>query len=299
LESCFKGISGGYMSVTNDFFNRLEGVWQNKLNGEWQDEFGWSVTSQPVVGQAGPSDFNIRIDQMRETIVFKHIGTPRNIGVTGETGHWHAMSYQINIETPEGEGIHHEMGHFLLNVLEPTDEFPRGETPEPFRGHIIRQASIPRANSILTSGILRPGSVADAATVATPFYNARPKSLEENFQAFIDAAFNPKNVTVQGNGGPDLTKPLQWLTTIEPDDGTDIDWVFAFRVDEEPSQMASGHRVAGSVGLGNLLSDFWIGRRTHGEEDRHILQYAQKVDLLFNDMPWPHIAVNTLIKQVE
>ncbi len=73
-----------------------------------------------------------------------------------------------------------------------------------------------------------------------------------------------------------MAQPLAWLETIEPDDGTDIDWVFAFRADEEPSEMASGHQVKSPVGVGNLLSDFLIGRRTHGEEDRSIIRMGNK-----------------------
>ena len=82
------------MTITNDFFDRLEGVWENKLDGQWVDQFGWNLISQPQLGGNGPEDFNIRIDKMRETISFRRLpGCARNIGITGQAGFWQGMAY--------------------------------------------------------------------------------------------------------------------------------------------------------------------------------------------------------------
>ena len=61
----------------------------------------------------------------------------------------------------------------------------------------------------------------------------------------------------------------------------------------------SAERVPNPVGVGDLLSDFWIGKRKINGFDQEIdiLQYVQKVDLIFNGMNWPHVAVNTLVKK--
>ena len=48
------------MTTTNEFFNRLGGVWQNKLDGQWQDSFGWNFISQPKLNAPGGSDFEMR-----------------------------------------------------------------------------------------------------------------------------------------------------------------------------------------------------------------------------------------------
>lgn len=281
------------MTVTNDFFNRLTGRWQNKVAGVWKDEFGWNLITQPELGKAGRDDFKVRIDQMRETIEFMPLAGPpaRNIGVSGEAGHWKPTAYRVDIETPAGEGIHQEMGHFLLKVKED------GETAEPLKGQVIRQATIPRANAMMTTGILVPGSVSDAAVAAPLFYNGKPRSDDPLLQVKIDNAFAAAQATVTADGGPDLEKPLDWLETILRDDVEDIDWVFGFRGDGAPSQMANGQRVVNPVGIGNLFSDFWIAKRKTDAGIIDILQYAQVVDLIFNGMKWPHIAVNTLIKQ--
>lgn len=62
------------MTVTNQFFDRLEGVWENKIDGRWQDTFGWNFISQPKLGDPRRGDFTMRFDQMRETITFTKLG---------------------------------------------------------------------------------------------------------------------------------------------------------------------------------------------------------------------------------
>ena len=281
------------MTSTNDFFDRLEGVWQNTLNGQWQDNFGWNFISQPKLKEPGTSDFEMRVDQMRETVRFKKLGgVARNIGITGEAGYWQAMAYEVAIETPEGDGIHHEMGHFLLRVLE------SGETRDNLRGDIIRQATIPRANSMMTTGQLQPGTISDAIGLqATPFYDAKPQANDAPHQKLIDDELAVKQDQVTKLSGPDLQRPLVWLKTILADEPIDQDWVFGFRHDQGQSQMASGQRVADPVSIGNLLSDFWIAKRNVNGETIETLQYAQKVNLIFHNMEWPHVSMNTLIKQ--
>ena len=61
--------------------------------------------------------------------------------------------------------------------------------------------------------------------------------------------------------------------------------------------MASGQRVVNPVSIGNLLSDFWLAQRKVNGQTVNLLQYAQKVNLIFHGMEWPHVALNTLIKQ--
>ncbi len=304
------------MTITNNFFNRLEGTWQNKLGGQWQDHMGWIFISQPklnVLGKGvnvpGKNNFQMRFDQMRETIEFKKIPElARNVGITGEAGFWQAMAYEVSIKTPNGpgihHGIHHEMGHFLLNVLE-TGETPvleNGETDNQPRGDVIRQATIPRANAMMTTGELKPGTIANAiddaiAKQEPPFYNAKPQANEDALQAQIDNDFATKQQQVTQLDGPNLERPLDWLKTILADNPIGQDWVFEFRHDKGSSQMASGQRVVNPVSIGNLLSDFWIAKRNVNGETIEILQYAQKVNLIFHGFEWPHVAVNTLIKQ--
>ena len=281
------------MTITNDFFDRLEGVWQNSLNGEWQDSFGWNFISQPKLNEPGTSDFEMRVDQMRETVTFKKLGgIARNVGITGQAGFWQAMAYECAIETPAGDGIHHEMGHFLLKVLE------SGETGEDLRSDIIRQATIPRANSMMTTGVLEPGTIADAIAVQdTPFYDAKPKANDDQLQNLIDSELAAKQQQVTGLSGPDLQRPLVWLQTILADEPVQRDWVFGFRHDHGQSQMANGQRVSDPVSIGNLLSDFWIAKRKLKGETIETLQYAQKVNLIFHNIEWPHVSMNTLIKQ--
>lgn len=281
------------MPDTDAIFRRLEGTWRNQLGGEWRADLGWNFLTQPRVEEPGTDDFQMRHDVMHEEIVFRHVGVARNVGVRGNVGRWRGMAYEIRINNGNTrEPIHHEMGHFLLRVEE------NGDAPLR-QGTVIRQATIPRANAMMTLGMLHLGSVGAAAGGSSRgFYGARPESLRDpGFQQRIDVEFDAKNEMIQGKGGPDFTKPLAWLASKFQDSvASQDDWVFGFR-DERPSQMASGQRVEMPVTIGKLFSDFWLGRRKHEGADVDVLQYAQRVDLRFHGVRWPHVSLNTLLKQ--
>ncbi len=281
------------MTKTNVIFDRLDGVWQNRIGDGWQDHYGWNFITQPKLNMPGTGDFEMRHDQMHETIKFKKLpGEARNVGVTGKAGFWQALTYEVSITTPAGTDIHHETGHFLLKVEE------GGETPEENRGHIIRQATIPRANAMMTTGILEPGTIADAIAQQDTFYSVKPQTDDPKMQDQIDTAyFVMQEKVAKLDGPPDLTTPLVWLETILDDKTDDPDWVFGFRNDDRPSQMAHGQRVEQPVKIGNLLSDFWIGERRVNGRTTDVLQYAQIVNLIFHNIKWPHVALNTLVRQ--
>ena len=238
---------------------------------------------------------------MQETIQFKKLrGSPaRNVGVTGKAGFWQAMSYEVSITNPkDGQNIHHEMGHFLLRVVDEKGEAFELNHDE---GRVIRQATIPRANAMMTLGVLTLGNLSkaakDEATVFNKgdrtFYSARPLSKEnQTLQSTIDTELQ----RVSGGRRRCLEQPLNWMNQIQLGTPLDEDWVFSFR-EEEQSHMASGHRVESPVQVGRLFSDFWIGKRERDGKTIDILQYAQKVNVGFNNMQWPHVAVNTLIKK--
>jgi hypothetical protein len=281
------------MTIVNDFFNRLEGTWKNKLDGNWQESFGWNFISQPILGDPKRGDFNMRFDQMLETIEFTKLSGPpaRNVGITGEAGFWEGMKYEVNIGTPAGEGIHQEMGHFLLNVDE------SGNSLAPFAGTILRQATIPRANAFMTMGTLTPGAITDVLGSPDPFYSAKPEARTERRQAKLDPVFTTTNDEIIAAGGPNFNAPLEFVADILADNRVGIDWVFSFRDESKDSKMINGQQVIDAVRVGKLFSDFWIGTRMLNGQEIEILQYAQLIDLKFSGVHWPHVAVNTLVKQ--
>ena len=310
-------------NIANEFFNRLVGTWENKLNGEWRNDLGWNFISQPsepkdprnprerVPSTHGYAEFDICFMQMQETIKFKNLEDPlRNVGRTGKVGHWVAMPYEVNIrDAKESEGkhklIHQEMGHFMMRANED------GTAERADAVDIIRQATIPRGNAMLTSGKLRSysikksirkgGDIYDAEPgVAQPGVDRHPAALPINIKKEeIDKKFEKVCEEVKSRGGPDFTKPLSWLAERfeeKPARGFE-DWVFEFRNDKDPTEIASGQRVEKPVDIGHLLSDFWISQREIEDETYTLLQYAQVVDLIFYGFKWPHVAVNTLIRQ--
>jgi len=185
------------INIGNDFFDRLEGTWQNRSSGRWLDDLGWNFISQPKRHAPDQSDFEMRFDQMRETIVFRKLdGTANNVGVTGKIGHWVAMAYEISIQNRDEEAIHHEMGHFLLKAKDST-----GEAHVPLGSTIIRQATIPRANAMMTLGVLKPGEIDPNNDI----YDATPHTLDPNLRTEIEREFASKQAAINQANGPDLT----------------------------------------------------------------------------------------------
>ena len=103
-------------------------------------------------------------------------------------------------------------------------------------------------------------------------------------------------VNLIAKGGPGFDAPLHWLQEKLPGNEKN-DWGLSFRDDKPQCTMAHGQCVPEPVGIGNLLSDFWIGERTVHGQALPVLHYAERVDILFSDAEWPHVAVNTLVKQ--
>jgi len=136
----------------------------------------------------------------------------------------------------------------------------------------------------MTHGKLSINSITDARDdQEVPFYNARPEVSDQGLQDKIDAKLSEVQDDIHGKSGPTLTKPLDWLVDILADNVEGTDWELSFRHDIDQAQMASGHRVPNPVAIGKLFSDFWIGDRSRDEGEIEILQYAQKVNLGFNN----------------
>jgi hypothetical protein len=281
------------MSKANEFFDRLEGIWENRLDGRWQDHFGWNFLAHPKPGRAGQKEFAFRFDQMRETATFRTVpGLARNISVTGRTEHWRAMSYQISVERPDGAAIHQELGHFLLRVLE------NGETPNSLRGDVIRPPTVPRANALMSAGELRRGRITDAVNEQKCLsYDLKPRAADRRLQELIDSEFSLLQKEVTSVGGPDPRHGLGWLSGVVTAPPIGEEWVFEFGDSDAVACMASGQHLFHPVLVGNWLSDFWIVRREWSGRIIDTLAYIQRVTLSFKGVEWPHVAVNTLVKQ--
>ena len=90
-----------------------------------------------------------------------------------------AIGHEVSIETPAGVGICHEMGHFVPKILQ------GGETREDLRGNVVRRATIPRANAMMTTTELKPGTIADAiGEQDTPFFSAKLQANDDALQKF-------------------------------------------------------------------------------------------------------------------
>ena len=148
------------------------------------------------------------------------------------------MAYEVEISNPNGEGIHHEMGHFLMRVKDES-----GETHEPDRAEIIRQATIPRANAMMTLGTIQPGAIDPNDDI----YDARPRTPDPEFQETIDDRLASTQQRIHDLAGPQLTHPLTWLSESqppEPEDPDFLDWVFDFRHDESHPKWPTANELS-------------------------------------------------------
>ena len=88
------------------------------------------------------------------------------------------------------------MGHFLLKAKDST-----GEAHVPLGSTIIRQATIPRANAMMTLGVLKPGEIDPNNDI----YDATPHTLDPNLRTEIEREFASKQAAINQANGPDLT----------------------------------------------------------------------------------------------
>ena len=295
--------------TAKQIFELLVGTWKNMLDCEWMPELGWNFIIQPRPTPYKPTDakFMIRYMQMLETLEISSLKDPdplRNVGLTGEAGSWLAKYYETyiedaNKEVEDGkhEFLHQEVGHFLMNVTN-----KEGDTKKDDKAPIIRQATVSPTNTTLTTGKIKRGEIKDAKDI----YDARPHAISGFIPSFIDPEkinkeFEKTKDEIDRKGGPDFTKSLKWLRERYQDRvaGGFEDWVFHFGNKWPSPEMVSGQRVADTVHTCNLRSDFWISQREIKGSPQTLLQYAQVIDLEFHGFKWPHVVVNTLIKQPE
>ena len=290
------------MTEVNVSLDRLRGTWKNKvpgpIRGAVPDVSGWNFFSHPTEGDASDNGFRVDSKKLSETVdIERRFDLVRSIGIKGNADYWRAYNYVVKtldwffgyadrfpIET------HHETGYFLLRVESD------GKAPDPGRGDIVREGSVPRANTFLTTGVAGPGTVAGVIDA----YSAQPRVLEAKVMDAVKGAYNKQRQDILDRGGPDFDRPLDWLKDQvggQPVKGEEEDWVLEFRGNPGPSNMAQHQVQAERVGIGELSSHYWIGTREINDVKFDFLQYAQVVDLTFGGAVWPHVTVNTLINQ--
>ncbi len=212
-------------------------------------------------------------------------------------------------------GIHREPGLFLhiANLAGPCAHLSQ---PGP---DVARLASIPHGDAVLAMGF---GGSAEPATGAPDLtlpalkdqFDPLPVGLGTRdlnqpyfapYKHFRDKPFKG-NVTGAGFPGFDPTNPLALLNGAIQAVGGKIKRTTTFTVDSrEKGGIQNIPFIVCQANATRVTSTFWIQEVDLGGKTRFVLQYAQRVILEFFDridgvnglIEWPHISINTLIRQ--
>lgn len=255
------------------------------LPGTWSGSKGWNLIAVPH-----KNDFTLLVRPYIETITFEPIGALVPNRAANETMLIPGLAYQLRIADAEtNEAMHMENGLWLL-LRDPAS---------PTAAQIARQSSVPHGDSLLALGT---STVASGRPVI-PILDSLPHT----------GAGAPPGYT-----DPYLT-PIQGFNKKNPNEA--LDQVLG-------QQAAAGQTVASTTTIhvsttppGGIVNIPFIA---HNADARHFactcwietvqdsagayfeqLQYSQQTDLYFLprfDDPsrlilWPHINVNTLVKQ--
>ena len=282
------------------------------LVGTWFGNHGWNLIAVPEFDpKMGPVPFRLEIMHYSETIVFSPIGAlvPNKNGKPGFM-QVPGLQYELKVADSEtNQPLHVENGMWLrldYNVP-PADGFS-----------VARLATIPHGDSVLALGkdsrIAGPPTIPEVSSL--PDIGGAPFGYTD---PYIDPNAPPKVPIDKLN----LPKVLQDIIDRMPPTERIVETVIldvtagsSSRINPQP---APGTPVGGVTNIpyivqnanaGAFASTFWIETvKVDGASPFLQLQYSQEVDLLFLErldhdqkinggkILWPHVTVNTLLKQ--
>lgn len=300
----------------------LPGLW--KSNGR-----GWSMTALPFATAPSPLDYRLLLNQYDEQLEFSLVddnvpnrGVDKNNPTVQTDQFVVTVDYQQTIQqvaavdSPDSKGlagkpglaIHHEPGLWLHMKNQVTDGLD-----------IARLATIPHGDSVLALG----RSSVHAGASSIPHLSGLPEGVTQDldnnpylkpYKKFRDAPFKG-NVAAAGFPGFDPTQPHVLLELANA--GANIVRTTTLHVDSSipTGGIANIPFVVRKANAATMQSTFWIQELAEKDvngEPKLRLQYLQLVMLDFfprrDGLPpgccpgpirWPHVAINTLDKQVD
>lgn len=300
------------------------------LPGLWKSEgLGWSMTALPFATAPSPLDYRLLLNQYNEQLEFKLVdNNVPNRGVEKNNPTVQTDQFVVTIDylqkiqqvaavdSPEGNGlagppglaIHHEPGLWLHMKNQITDGLD-----------IARLATIPHGDSVLALG----RSSVHAGASSIPHINSLPEGVTQDldnspylkpYKKFHDKPFKG-NVTFPGFPGFDPTQTHVLLELANT--GANIVRTTTLHVDSTipTGGIANIPFVVRKANAATMQSTFWIQELAEKDvngDPKLRLQYLQVVMLDFfprrDGLPpsccpgpirWPHVAINTLEKQVD
>jgi hypothetical protein len=271
----------GTMRETTDALGPLAG-----LSGTWFGSNGWNSIAVP----AFPGDFTLLVRPIIETITFTPIGAlvPDRGGEAGIM-QIPGLHYELQVtDAQTNQAMHIENGMWLLLQDAGTTQ-------------VARMCTVPHGNSVLAMGtasrfggapvIPNPLVVPDTGKGApTGYSDGWHVPTSDGFVAGMPNEFLLKTLGAQIEAGMTVTDTVTLDVTTQAAGGGILNIPF----------------ITANADCRAMTSTFWLETMDDGQGGTFLqLQYSQQVDLFFVkkfDDPsqlikWPHVTVNTLVKQ--
>ncbi|MCB0176576.1 MAG: hypothetical protein KDJ97_39115 [Anaerolineae bacterium] len=258
-----------------------------ELAGKWVGTGnGWNVIAVPDANKT----FNLEVHQFNETINVRmgattvpNKGGPAGLQVT------RALEYDLSVtQVGTGAGLHIENGMWLM--------IDDSGTPDSTETPIVRQSIVPHGNSVLLLG----KAFIDAGPPKISKINTLPLDLKHQqitAAGYIQQYRDIAKRSVRKNGFPDVLNPNQ--TLVDALEGQTVTNTITLDVStDNDGGIASIPFIDKHADVVSFASTFWIETVTDSQgSQKQQLQYSQLTLILFDNVFWPHVDVNTLVKQ--
>lgn len=275
----------------------------NRLEGAWAGNSGWNIIAVPSPGSkpGNPGDFQLLIAPYYEVMTFVDAGAPaRNRG--GAVDQFiAALDYEQRVTDREtNELLHIETGMFM-NLSNIKDNSTGDQMPIP-ELNIARSGTIPHGDSIMLLGrppVLRQGRPAIPPVNSIPLDtgpDTPPGYTDPYLHADVEGldVVNPNNNLVQDLNAMEA-RGLEVIDTI------------TFSMDSSAEGgILNIPFIKKFADATRMQTVFWLERVRNKETGQEFdqLQYTQIIDIVFHEkfgapglITWPHITINTMVKQ--
>ncbi|MFC6671117.1 heme-binding protein [Marinobacterium aestuariivivens] len=276
----------------------------NDLEGDWFGNKGWNLIALPSRGSTPQSqgDFRLLVIPYAETLSVHNAGAPaRNRG--GSVDQFvAALEYQQRVFNKDsGEALHVENGMFMNlsaildndNQTQPLPEFNVG-----------RSGTIPHGDSIL---LLSKPPFVDKGAPNIPDISSVPPDIGQNAPlGYLDPYLVPNPDINIRNPNATLRKDLE----LQAGEGFEILQTRTLALDSGNAGAINNIPfIVRHANATRMQAVFWLEkvRNTKTGQEFDQLQYTQIIDLVFhlkfgqddpgNLITWPHVTINTLVKQ--
>jgi hypothetical protein len=268
---------GGTPHQTDDIFGPLSG-----LIGTWTGNKGWNLVAVPQQGTRG---FVLLVAPYFETLTITPLSTPTPNRGEEIIQQVPTLMYSLNIhDSTNGSLLHAENGTWLL-----LPDCPSGFS-------IARQASVPHGDSVLALG----SSTVTQGAPQIPDISTEPITGPGGPPGYADAYLTPVPPNFNKiNPNETLRAESQGQTILE---STNI-----FVSTANQGGISNIPFITKNANTTNFEASFWIEKvlNPHTNQTFLQLQYSQTSIIEFLpqfDNPeqliqWPHVNINTLVKQ--